>query len=110
MKPSQEEVPAVAAIVDTSSLGPDHTRDDFGWVGVRFWENVDPCSLSDPYVVSSWELSHMSHFREVELFKFCVHPEAEGAPHYAAYDRAKVEGWCGGCVGESAVYRCRMLI
>ena len=26
--------------------------------------------------------TNVSHFREVELFIFCVHSEAEGAPHH----------------------------
>lgn len=44
---SEGEVPAAR----TAEFRP-RPKDDFGPVGVRFVERMDPCFLVDPYVVS----------------------------------------------------------
>ncbi|XP_036822320.1 zinc finger protein 512B isoform X2 [Oncorhynchus mykiss] len=48
----EDEVPAVSTNEFKPCPGDD--QDDSGPVGVRFVERMDPCILTDPYVVSGW--------------------------------------------------------
>ena len=49
---SEGEVPA--ARIAGFGPHPKDDKDDFGPVGVRFVERMDPCFLVDPYVVLGW--------------------------------------------------------